>query len=259
MKQAYADVYRELHQRHWWWRSREAVLLREIALRAPAGGFGRILDIGCGDALFFEQLARFGDVRGVEADASLVREDGPFRDRIHVGPFDATFLADHPFGLILMLDVLEHMPEPEQALRRVAELLNPGGALLLTVPAFQVAWTRHDDWNEHQMRYTRRSFETLARRAGLTPVSSRYLFHWLFPVKLVVRAIEALRAAPAGPARVPPEWLNRTLLRISRSEERLLRWARLPFGTSLLAWCVPSARAVPATGLPGATLGSRAG
>jgi len=242
MKQAYAVAYRELHERHWWWRSRETILLRELADHAPPGGYDRILDIGCGDALFFNELRRFGDVWGVEPDASVVRENGPYRDRIHVGWFDRTFTAEQPFGLVLMLDVLEHMHHPIEALGRVADLLTPSGALLLTVPAFPVVWTSHDDWNEHVVRYTRGSLTRVVREAGLTLRSSRYLFHWLFPAKLVVRAIEAVRPGSRKPAALPPEWLNTGLLRMSTLEERLFRRVRLPFGTSLLAWCVRGAQ-----------------
>lgn len=240
MKQVYAQTYRELHQRHWWWRSREAVLLCELADHVPKTGYGRILDIGCGDALFFDELNQFGDVWGVEPDASLLREDGPYRNRIHVGPFDGSFTAEEPFGLVLMLDVLEHLQEPVEALGRIADLLTPSGALLLTVPAFPIAWTSHDDWNEHVVRYTRSSLARVVRDAGLTVRSSRYLFHWLFPAKLVVKAIEAIYPGSRKPAAVPPEWLNKALLRIATFEGRLFRRIPLPFGTSLLAWCVPS-------------------
>jgi SAM-dependent methyltransferase len=242
MKQAYAGAYRELHERHWWWRAREAVLLRELADHAPPGGYSRILDIGCGDALLFDELRRFGEVWGVEPDASLLREDGPYRNRIHVGKFDRSFAAEDPFGLVLMLDVLEHMPDPLEALGRVADQLTPSGALLLTVPAFPVLWTSHDDWNEHVVRYTRSSLARLVEEAGLTMRSSRYLFHWLFPAKLVVRAIEAVRPDSRKAAALPPEWLNQALLRLSTFEERLFRGVPLPFGTSLLAWCVPGAQ-----------------
>ncbi len=90
------------------------------------------------------------------------------------------------------------------------------------------------------VRYTRESFEAAARDAGLVPLASRYLFHWLFPAKLAIRMLEAVTGASPRPASVPPEWLNRTLIGVCRMEEQLLRRARLPFGSSLLAWCLPA-------------------
>jgi SAM-dependent methyltransferase len=244
VKQPYADVYRDLYERHWWWRAREAVLVREIARRTLPAGWGRILDVGCGDALFFKHLMRFGDPWGIESDASLVRADGPYRSRLHLGPFDSSFVPDRPFRLVLMLDVLEHMHDPVAALTRVREVLEPGGSLLLTVPAFQIAWTRHDEINEHVRRYTRGTLEPLVRAAGLTLASSRYLFHWLFAAKLAVRVRESITRGEPTPAAVPSAWLNAMLRGVCIAEERLLGWARLPVGTSLLAWCDAPPRAI---------------
>ncbi|MGH7517778.1 MAG: class I SAM-dependent methyltransferase [Gemmatimonadales bacterium] len=241
MKPEYARAYRDLYQRHWWWRAREAVLLREIEPHAPAGGWQTILDVGCGDGLFFDRLRAFGEPWGVEVDASLVPPDSPHRSHIHIGGFDGTYRAPGPIGLVLMLDVLEHLHEPVQALRHARNLLAPHGNVLITVPAFRVLWTRHDDLNQHLVRYTRTTLNRVVRAAGLIPVSSRYLFHWLFPSKLVVRALERLALSAGGPATVPPTAINRALYYLCRAEERSLGWARLPLGTSLLAWCVKGA------------------
>lgn len=238
MKQEYARQYRELYERHWWWRAREALLVYELRRRQPPTGWHSILDVGCGDGLLFDRLAAFGEVFGVEPDSDLV-SPGPHRKHITVAPFDAAYQPARCFRLILMLDVLEHMPDPAGALRHAACLLEPGGWLLATVPAFHVLWTAHDDFNAHLERYTISSFCRLAARGGFDVVSARYLFHWLFPAKLAVRAVERIRAQPPKPAAVPPNWLNIALRRLTLAEARLLGWARLPFGSSVLAWCRP--------------------
>jgi SAM-dependent methyltransferase len=260
MRPEYAGVYRDLYRRHWWWRAREALLVREIASHMPAGGWRTILDVGCGDGLLFDHLSAFGEPWGVEVDPSLVPPDSPHRSRIHIGPFDHTFRAAEPVGLVLLLDVLEHLTEPVAALRHAGHLLAPQGKVLITVPAFQFLWTRHDELNQHVVRYTRASLERTVSAAGLVPVASRYLFHWLFPAKLIVRAIEAVApAATAAPASVPPVPINNLLYHVCRIEERSLGWAGLPFGTSVLAWCVKAADHArggqPAPARVGATAG----
>jgi len=49
----YAAYYHHLYRYHWWWRAREAVIVAWLRRLVPAGGFGPILDVGCGDGLFF--------------------------------------------------------------------------------------------------------------------------------------------------------------------------------------------------------------
>jgi len=231
----YAREYRDLYRRHWWWRARERFILDELARRRPGGTWGHILDVGCGGGVFFPELSRLGDVEGIEPDAALVDPSDPFSARVHVRAFDASFRPGHRYGLMLMLDVLEHMPDPGAALAHARTLLEPGGVLVATVPAFMLLWTRHDVLNRHYTRYTRARIETLARAAGFEVLDSRYFYHWLFPAKVVTRASEAVRpsAEPAAP-RVPARWLNSLLYTVSRAEQRWLAALRLPFGSSVL-------------------------
>ena len=215
MRADYAGSYRELYERHWWWRAREKAILEVLRAEQPAGGWKRILDVGCGDGLFFDQLLRFGEVEGIEPAEALVSAEGAHRSNIHIVPFDERFQPGKQYSLILMLDVLEHLAEPVRALRHALDLLAPGGTLLITVPAFRLLWTNHDIINDHYTRYTKRSFEDVARQAGLCIKSERYFFHWLFPVKLAGRFAEwALTLQPKS-AKLSAHWINRALYDLS--------------------------------------------
>ena len=238
MDSDYGARYRELFQRHWWWRARERVILDALRAHRPAAGGRNVLDVGCGDGLFFDELARLPGVQlveGVEPGADLVSPDGPHRARIHIVPFDASFDVGRRYSLIVMLDVLEHLPDPAASLRHAVSLLEPGGVFLATVPAFMSLWTRHDDLNHHYTRYNTSSFGRLADEAGLRIDELRYFFHWTAAAKIATRIKEGLISGePASPT-VPPAPVNRALYALSRLEERLLGAARLPFGSSLLA------------------------
>jgi SAM-dependent methyltransferase len=233
----YGARYRELFQRHWWWRARERVILAALRAHQPRSGWGNVLDVGCGDGLFFAALAKLPGVQlveGVEPAADLVSPDGPHRARIHVAPFDASFTPGRTYSLIVMLDVLEHLPDPAAALRHALSLLEPDGVFLATVPAFMSLWTRHDDLNHHYTRYDKASFGALANRAGLRIDEARYFFHWTAAAKIGTRLKEALiPGEPASPA-VPPAPVNRVLYAVSRVEEQLLGSVPVPFGSSLL-------------------------
>ena len=235
MDPEYGRRYRELHRRHWWWRARERVILDVVRRLEPPGGFGHILDVGCGDGLLFPSLASLGRVEGVEPDEGLVsRADTPW-GVIHVRPFDPSFRPGRRYGLILMLDVLEHMDAPEEAAAHARELLEPGGALVVTVPAFRWLWTSHDVLNEHRTRYSRDGVVELLSGAGLDVERSRYLFRWLVPAKVAVRAKEAVLGAEPKPPALPPPPVNRLLYALTRVEEGLRGGVPRPFATSVLA------------------------
>jgi 2-polyprenyl-3-methyl-5-hydroxy-6-metoxy-1,4-benzoquinol methylase len=228
--QRYGDIYR----RHWLWRAREELILETLSRLEPTGGWQRILDVGCGDGLFFDRLLQLGEVEGVEPAAEVVSADGPHRSRIHIGPFDESFRPGRRYRLVLMLDVLEHLADPAPALRRALELLEPGGTLLATVPAFNLLWISHDALSHHLRRYTRRSFRILAREAGLEIRAEHYFLHWVFAARLAIRMLEGLSRPAAEIPRVPPAWLNRTLYWATRLEQKALSPLCLPFGNSLL-------------------------
>src|SRR5262245_50284857 len=196
----------------------------------------RILDIGCGGGLFFEELKRFGEVEGIEVDAAMKTGLQWVDARIHWGPLE-TFQSTHLFSAVLMLDVLEHLENPAEALRHAVRVLEPGGVLVVTVPALPMLWSSHDVINQHLIRYTRRTLGALARQTGLEPERLHYFFHWLVPAKLVVRLLEQVRrhgtTSPSLPS-TPPSAINHGCYLVSRLEQACFASHPLPFGSSLL-------------------------
>jgi SAM-dependent methyltransferase len=234
MDPKYGERYRELFEKHWWWRARTRLIIDVLRRLQPAQGWKGILDIGCGDGLFFPELSQFGEVDGVEPFAELVSPRNPYRTRIQICPFDESFRPGKRYSLILMLDVLEHLEDAVGALRHALELLEPGGRFVATVPAFMALWTNHDVMNHHFIRYTKSSFRQLARRAGLRIQEERYLYHWTCPVKLGIGFRERLFRLDAKPAQVPARSVNELLFWMSRLEQKTLTPLSLPFGSSLM-------------------------
>ena len=234
MDRDYGDRYRDLFETHWWWRARTEYIVETLRRYRPAAGWTTILDIGCGDGLFFGRLKEFGEVEGIEPSAELVSPDNADRNRIHICPFDEHFTSDKQYSLILMLDVLEHLERPVSALRHALELLEPEGTFVATVPAFRMLWTNHDVVNHHQTRYTKKSFRAVANDAGLDIDEERYLYHWIFPIKLGLRLAEQALGLKANLPKASKGWVNESLYRISRLEQMTLSRLRVPFGSSLL-------------------------
>jgi len=198
---------------------------------------GSILDVGCGDGLLFDRLMEFGDVEGIETSREIVDPANPQFQKIHIGPFDDSFRPGKQYSLILLLDVLEHIPDPGAALRRCESLLKPSGSLVITVPAFNVIWTNHDVLHHHMTRYRRATLLPLLQKAGFKIEDSAYWFQWTFPVKLAQRFIEKLfLLRPANP-KIPLLAVNRALCSLCSLEHAMLGPLRLPFGTTLFARC----------------------
>lgn len=234
MELEFALAYRRLYERHWWFRAREELLLRRLRRHAPPGGYGAILDVGCGDALFLDELSRFGAPEGLEVEERLVTPASRERWTVHTSPFDAGFEPGRRYGLLTMLDVLEHLPDDGVALRRAFELLEESGLLLLTVPALSWLWTHHDVRSHHHRRYHRAPLGERLRQAGFELLELRYFYHWLVPVKGLVRAREALAGPGEGAPTIPARPWNHSFLALSRLEQ----WLPLPgglAGSSLLA------------------------
>ncbi len=228
----YGGGYRRLYEQHWWWRAREHILTHELrALQIPPDA--DILDFGCGDALTFPLLGRFGRVCGIEVDRSLVSEASPWRQAVFHAPLGSPEYADWQFDLITALDALEHIEDDAVALHALCAMLRPGGRILLTVPAFMSLWDRHDEINRHYRRYRKIDVLRLVP-APMRVSAARYLFPGLYPLKWLVARINRGRARAVEQHRIPAGPVN-TLMRLGCiAEYHLLRRLPLPFGTSLL-------------------------
>jgi hypothetical protein len=195
-----------------------------------------LVDVGAGTGFLGDFLAeRRPDVgyRFVEPIDGLERrleqrfgEDSNWRQRDFAG-------ASH----VTLLDVLEHQGDDRAFLAELAEKMDPGATLLLTVPAMPSLWSNWDLALGHHRRYTK---AMLAAAAGPLPfeiVEDAYLFPELLPLGWWRRLRDRRRAGSAdgGEAEFPdlPKPLNKALYRLS-SASKAARGA-WPAGTSLFA------------------------
>jgi 2-polyprenyl-3-methyl-5-hydroxy-6-metoxy-1,4-benzoquinol methylase len=102
----------------------------------------RVLEIGCGMGLLISAFRRFGcDVYGVElseANARFARERLGLQ--VYTGTVEDAPLEPASFDLVILDNVLEHLPDPKATLKRATDLLRPqGGRLYIDTPNFEVA------------------------------------------------------------------------------------------------------------------------
>src|SRR3954447_5407822 len=144
---------------------------------------------------------------------------------------------------VVAYNVLEHIPDDLAAVRALAGLVRPGGAVVLFVPAFSFAFSALDARIGHQRGYRKRDVERLCRTAGLTVerlhyVNSLGLLAWFVGMRL-------LRLSPqSGP--LLKLWDSYVIPLLRRVESRF----RPPFGQSVFVVARSVGDGDPAT--PGA-------
>jgi SAM-dependent methyltransferase len=236
------DAYLEMAETeaaHWWFRGRRDILATVLAgLDLPLDA--SILEIGAGTGGNLDMLSRFGTVSAVEMDGvalQLAREKTGEVYDIRCGrcPDDMPF-AEGSFDLVCLLDCLEHIADDDGALDCAAKMLKPGGAVLLTVPAYQWLWSRHDVFLHHRRRYSKESLQSLVSCCGLHMERITYFNTLLSPLAITARLGDQLRGCErASGAAVPARSINNALHALFSAERHWLARASLPFGISLMA------------------------
>ncbi|HEY4827620.1 MAG TPA: class I SAM-dependent methyltransferase [Solirubrobacteraceae bacterium] len=241
MDQRLMSAMLELDDRHWWYRGRRRIIGAELD-RLPLPPGAEVLDAGCGSGRTLEELARYGEVHGIELDegaASVARERGC--GEVLVGRLEELPWGDGYFDLITCLDVIEHTPDDRVTLRELRRVCKPGGFLLVTVPAYQGLWSTHDVANHHYRRYSRGRLRAAAQESGWRVRRMTSFNGLLLAPAAAVRLADRRRLRqPNGDYKpeltLGPEWLNAALEQPLRLEARWLRGGRtMPAGLSLLA------------------------
>ena len=96
-------------------------------------------------------------------------------------------------------DVVEHCEPERLALAELGAGAAPGGRLLLSVPAYQWAWTDHDVRAGHHRRYTRPRLLAAVEAAGFDVRRCTYGFAGVFPMFAAERVPAAARLRRPAP------------------------------------------------------------
>lgn len=231
--------YQRMYQRegdYWWFVARRRLAL--ALMRAYAAPIhGRILDAGCGTGALLAELQAIGYAVGVDVEREALRLTLR-RGALNVAQarLEALPFANESFQVAFALDVLEHLPDDRPALRELHRVLQSGGYLMITVPAYRWLWSKHDVALAHYRRYTARELQTRLCEAGFQVRKLSYALCLLMPLIALTRWLDRLRPGKPAATVVPvPRWANRALIRLLDAETRLLMRTNLPFGVSLAA------------------------
>lgn len=219
---------------YWWYAARADLL--EAALAPFALGARRGLDLGSADspsAGWFRRVVPEAACLDIDRRGLTAAEGGVCGSALDL-PFD-----DGVFDVVSAFDVIEHCEPEDRALAEVHRVIRPGGVLLMSVPAYQWAWSDFDVANGHHRRYTRGRAAEAAQAAGFEVLRVSHGFTATFPLFAAERAVRKLRGARADGAHdivdVPQvsRPVHHALMALCRVDERLLRHVDLPFGSSV--------------------------
>jgi SAM-dependent methyltransferase len=227
--------YPDLERSHFWWEVRRTLVSRLVAqlpVQAP-----RVLDVGCGSGMTARELANAGaSVVGVDI-VPQIGLDETERFRYLCGDFLALSPEIGEFDVVIALDTIEHFEDERVVMEAIFRNTRPGGAVIVTVPAYNWLWSSHDDENRHYRRYRRRRLKSSLESAGFMVGRVGYLFGLLVLPKALVALMERIRSQPIRIASTPSGWLNQLASSYFRTETHLAlaRKGFLPFGSSVIA------------------------
>jgi SAM-dependent methyltransferase len=156
-------------------RFRATSLIRRLRWDCPPWrGRGRYLDVGCGSGGALGVAQALGwHVAGVEVDETAAKKARRFSDRVHVGDLLEAPFGPGEFDVVTAFHVLEHVPDPVGAVRRMLGWLAPDGLLIVEVPnagglgarLFGRAWSGLE-LPRHLSHFTPATLERVVAQAG---------------------------------------------------------------------------------------------
>jgi len=141
----------------------------------------KMLDVGCGSGLSLLEAKAMGvDAWGIEADPNAQRFADQLGLCIHQGVLQDEPFAGISFDLVVLNQVIEHIPEPDQALHDIRQRLTPHGRVISIFPNVNSLWCRLSglrwiNWHipYHQHHFILSGFRQMAERCGFRVVRSR--------------------------------------------------------------------------------------
>ena len=226
---------RELEDRYWWHVAKRQLVTELVTKQFPAPG--RLVEGGvgaCKNLLEFQSLGY--DVAGFDISAEAVAfgeqrglQDVAVHDLGQPWP-----LPDASANVVVMLDVLEHLENPVLVMQHASRVLQPGGGIVFTVPAYPWLFSNWDKRLGHFRRYTRTMLKRQAGEAGLAVARLNYWNAFTLPPALLMRMVERVRQRDEAPEfpRVS-QLTNRLLLTAAACERAWIRRLPSPCGLSL--------------------------
>lgn len=242
MNKKYYQDYYHFERNHWWFRARLYILEKLFPISNIKNP--HILNAGVATGATTEMLSKLGVVTSLEYDRDCCQF---LTEHLQMEVDNASLTdlpyADASFDLVCAFDVIEHIEEDHKALMEIYRVLKPNQKMMITVPAFTILWSEHDEINHHFRRYQLKDLTQKVKSAGFSIDFKSYFNFWLFPPILLIRlwskiSMISKKKSPILKSdfeRYQIGFMDKILYRIFKSEAFFLsKGGSLPFGVSII-------------------------
>ncbi len=224
-----------------WFQHRNACIASVVRNFSPDGA---IFDVGGGNGVVASALQKAGfSVVLVEPGlqgAINARSRGV--ESVVCSTVEQIEFKTQTLPAIGLFDVLEHIEDDVSFLAQLKTLLQAGGYLYLTVPAYGFLWSQEDVYAQHFRRYTLTSLCRKLESAGFKIAYKSYIFGFLPLPIWVFRVLPGFFSRKSGEAHLdknehslPAGFAGKVIQKLLRQEKRVIRSKRsLRFGGSCL-------------------------
>ncbi len=220
---------------HWWSAGKRRIVQDSLTMLTVNSG--KILDIGCGTGIILETFKNHGCIVGVdnsEHALKFCKLRKQFR-LIQANIEEQLPFKQNMFDVVFAFDVLEHLNNDACVMNELYRVCKEGSYVIITVPAYQFMWSKHDESLHHKRRYSKKALKKVVQDAGFTLKKLSYFNTILFPLIFAFRISHIFRREVKSDFYLPiPSFINWILLSLFSMEKYFLRRVNLPFGLSLL-------------------------
>lgn len=228
------DLYESHGDDHWYIQGRYDLLM-DVIQRCGVSNDSVCLDAGSGTGALSKRIRSEIGCRVCEVDSSPYSEEYASENEwFFSGDITNLDVPDDYYDFVLCIDVLEHIENPDAAVKEFKRVLKPGGTLIVSLPAHMCLWGQHDDLSGHVKRFTQKELNELLDVSGLKLVFSSYQQLVFFLPMFLFRKIKKLTGSNKSDFSITPNLFNTMFRFIVRMEKYLIGRVFIPFGINVL-------------------------
>ena len=208
----YANVTFARYSMYWWSNRFNAILARRYGKRGA-----RLLEIGSGMGHLVGQLEDTFQTFGMDLNHWAVKQSRSVVNKTNLQTASAQEIPyqDGAFNVVIIKHIVEHLPDPEKAIREIGRVTEPGGVLILATPNLDSllkpwkgnAWIGYQDPTHISLKRPA-EWLGLIRNAGFHPLKVFSDGFWDVPyIRFVPSQIQKLIFGSLGGVQAVTGWI----------------------------------------------------